>query len=372
MIKLALPIRYDRRMTTAPVMDATATPAMGDSAIVVDHLSHAYTTAPHKPRAKRGAPPPETPEKEARRLALDDVSLTVRTGEIFGILGPNGSGKTTLFRIIATMLRPHVTTGPNGRVTLFGHDVLTEPQHVREKLGVVFQAPSLDGKLTAYENMLHQGHLYGLGGADLQQRIDEQLAFFGMTDRKHDFVERFSGGMRRRVELGKALLHKPPLLLLDEPATGLDPGARHDLWRQLTQLRGERGQTVALTTHLMDEADRCDRLAVMAHGKVVAIDTPANLKARIGGDVITVAPRGDDDEAERLRGAIESRFGPWPRGAAPKLVAGRIRFERADGPAFIPTLAEAFPGQSESISVGRPTLEDVFLHLTGHTLWEQP
>ncbi len=357
-------------MTTALATEPAVSANSTAGAIVVDQLSHAYASAPRQPRSKHGAPAEPLPPP--RVLALDGVSLQVNPGEIFGILGPNGSGKTTLFRILATLLTPLNPGGTTGSVRIMGHDVLTQSAKVREQLGVVFQAPSLDGKLTAYENIMHQGHLYGLRGADLQARIDELLTYFNLADRKGDFVERFSGGMKRRVELAKALLHKPPLLLLDEPATGLDPGARHDLWRQLIQLRGERGQTVALTTHLMDEADRCDRLAVMSQGKIVAIDTPAHLKAKIGGDIITLAPSGSIEESDQLRGAITEKFGPWDEKTAPTLVAGRIRLERPDGPSFIPTLAQAFPGRFESITVGQPTLEDVFLHLTGHTLWDQP
>ncbi len=359
-------------MTTALAAEPVVPAVAVSGAIVVDRLTHAYASAPRPPRGKHAAPMPPP-----RTLALDGVSLIVNPGEIFGILGPNGSGKTTLFRILATLLRPFNpgspgSPGASGGVTILGNDVLTQPARVRENLGVVFQAPSLDGKLTAYENIMHQGHLYGLRGSDLSDRIDELLGYFNLADRKGDFVERFSGGMKRRVELAKALLHQPKLLLLDEPATGLDPGARHDLWRQLIQLRSERGQTVALTTHLMDEADRCDRLAVMSQGKVVAIDTPANLKAKIGGDIITLSPRGSIEEADQLRAAIAEKFAPWDEKTAPKLVAGRIRLERDHGASFIPALAEAFPGRFESITVGQPTLEDVFLHLTGHTLWEQP
>jgi ABC-2 type transport system ATP-binding protein len=352
-------------------------------AILVDRLSHAYPASKPSRRRRRGAPAeaaaPAPPAEPQRALALDAVSLSIHRGEIFGILGPNGSGKTTLFRILATVLSPANPGGQIGHVTVLGRDVLAEPDRVRQSLGVVFQSPSLDGKLTARENLLHQGHLYGLSGGELHQRIDSLLDYFGLTERRSDYVEHFSGGMRRRVELAKALLHEPKVLLLDEPATGLDPGARHDLWRQLQKLRSEREQTVALTTHLMDEADRCDRLAVLSRGKVVAVDTPANLKARIGGDVITLTPRGagstgdegDAAAAEKLRAEIAARFAPWDQGAEPTLVGGRIRLEKREGASFIATLTEAFPGRFDSITVGQPTLEDVFLHLTGHTLWEE-
>ncbi len=374
---------------------ASGVPGATAPAITVEHLSHTYTAAPRQPRKSKHAEP-AVKAAPARALALDDVSLRVEAGEIFGILGPNGSGKTTLFRILATVLAPNSqapsapgsaggtdnpsTPNPKSeirnpkssspRLDIFGHSVLTSPAAVRQQLGVVFQNPSLDGKLTARENMSHQGHLYGLSGAALDQRIDELLAYFNLADRAKEFVERFSGGMRRRVELAKSLLHQPRLLLLDEPSTGLDPGARRDLWRQLQQLRGSRGQTVALTTHLMEEADGCDRLAIMAAGRVVAVDTPANLKARIGGDIVSLVPRRGDEPVENLRAAIEARFGPWDSGAAPKLAGGRIHLEKRNGATFIAALTDAFPGKFDSITVGQPTLEDVFLHLTGHTMWE--
>ena len=362
-------------------------------AICVEHLSHTYTAAPRQPRKGKHAEP-AVKAAPARALALDDVSLRVEAGEIFGILGPNGSGKTTLFRILATVLAPNTQAPPapgapgapgdahnppseirntkssSPRLDIFGHSVLASPAAVRQQLGVVFQNPSLDGKLTARENMIHQGHLYGLSGRALDQRVDELLAYFNLADRAKEFVERFSGGMRRRVELAKSLLHQPRLLLLDEPSTGLDPGARRDLWRQLQQLRSSRGQTVALTTHLMEEADGCDRLAIMAAGRLVAVDTPANLKARIGGDIVSLVPRRGDETVENLRAAIEARFGPWDSGAAPKLAGGRIHLEKRNGAAFIAALTDAFPGRFDSITVGQPTLEDVFLHLTGHTMWE--
>lgn len=340
------------------------------SAISVKSLTHGYPVAKKAPR-RRGKHDAAQDDSESptRQHALDNVSLSIQRGEIFGILGPNGSGKSTLFRILSTVLHP---SGPVDELNILGSDVLTQPDDVRRKLGVVFQSPSLDLKLTARENLLHQGHLYGLSGNDLKTKSETLLAYFNLADRADEFIERFSGGMRRRVELAKSLLHDPELLLLDEPATGLDPGARHDLWRQLEQLRSERNQTVALTTHLMDEADRCDRLAILSEGKIVAIDTPDALKARIGGDVLTLTPSGtpSEEEIESLRQEIESKFGPWENNKTPIRVAGRIRLERQGGASFLAALTEAFPGRFENMSVGQPTLEDVYLHLTGHTLWQ--
>jgi ABC-2 type transport system ATP-binding protein len=295
--------------------------------------------------------------------ALTGVSLDIQAGEIFGILGPNGGGKTTLFRILATILRPTA-----GEARVFGHSVVNAPHAVRQSLGVVFQMPSLDVKLTARENLRHQGHLYGLRGRALDQRINDWLARVSLLERAGDITETFSGGMRRRVELAKAMLHEPRLLLMDEPDTGLDPGARRDLWQQIRRLRDEAGVTIAMTTHLMDEADRCDRLAIIHHGRIVAVDTPANLKSAIRGDVITVRPH---DDADALREQVADQFGPWSD-AAPTVVDGDIRIELPNGPAAVARIGEAFAGKIASITVGRPTLEDVFLHLTGSTLSEEP
>ena len=290
------------------------------------------------------------------RTALDGVSFTVEPGAIFGLLGPNGGGKTTLFRILSTLLLP-----ASGAARIFGLDVAAEPQAVRRRIGVVFQAASLDKKLTALENLIHQGHLYGLHGGDLKRRAQESLERVGLADRAGDRVETFSGGQQRRVELAKGLLHDPDLLLLDEPSTGLDPGGRIDLWRYLSHLRDSRRVTVLVTTHLLEEAERCDRLAILDRGKLVAEGTPEQLKKRIGGDVIVVGTR----DPEALRGQVEQLFR-----LPATTVNGTVRIERERGHEFIAQLVEAFPGQIDSVSVSKPTLEDVFIQQTGHRLWE--
>ena len=222
------------------------------------------------------------------RVALDGVSFGVQAAEIFGLLGPNGSGKTTMFRILSTLMLPS-----SGRAVIAGHDAASDPTGLRREIGVVFQAQSVDVKLTAAENLRHVGHLYGLRGAALETRIREMLGRVGLAERANDRVETFSGGMLRRVELAKGLLHHPSVLLLDEPTTGLDPGARRDLWQYLAILRDQEGVTILITTHLMEEAERCDRLAIIHHGKLVALGTPAELKGEIGGDVILLETAGD-------------------------------------------------------------------------------
>src|SRR6185503_11397498 len=207
----------------------------------------------------------ELTHRYGERVALDRVSIGVAAGEIFGLLGPNGGGKTTLFRILSTLVRP-----TSGSATILGLDLLRDTGALRSRLGVVFQAPSLDKKLKVRENLAHQGHLYGLAGAALRRRIDHLLLEFNLRDRAGDLVETLSGGLQRRVEIAKSLLHRPELLLLDEPSTGLDPGARIDLWQTLYRLRDQQGVTALLTTHLMEEAERCDRVAIIDLGRIVA------------------------------------------------------------------------------------------------------
>jgi ABC-2 type transport system ATP-binding protein len=283
------------------------------------------------------------------RTALDGVSFSVRPGEVFGLVGPNGGGKTTLFKILSTALVPSA-----GAARVAGIDV--RDGAVRRKIGVVFQSPSLDGKLTVGENLLHHGHLYGLSGGGLRQRIGEELARFGLADRTGDRVEKLSGGLQRRVELAKSLLHRPEVLLLDEPSTGLDPGARRDLWDALRSLKGV---TVLLTTHLLEEAERCDRLAILHKGKIVALGEPLTLRGEIGGDVVTVRSR----DAERLAAGIREKLGE-----SPQVVDGTVRLARDRGHEFVGRLVEAFPGMIESVTVAKPSLEDVFMAKT-RELW---
>ena len=290
------------------------------------------------------------------RTALDDVSFEVRPAELFGLLGPNGSGKTTLFRILSTLMLPTA-----GRALIMGFDAAKDPAALRRQIGVVFQAQSVDEKLTAYENLWHQGHLYGLHGSALNSRIKEILGRVGLLDRMKELVETFSGGMARRVELAKGLLHHPSVLLLDEPTTGLDPGARRDLWQYLQILRDEERVSVIVTTHLMEEAERCDRLAILNEGKLVALGTPTELKHEIGGDVILLDATSD---AESLAQSIRARLG-----VDATVMGNRVRLEMENGHRFITEVVEAFPGEIQAVSVSKPTLEDVFIHRTGHRFW---
>lgn len=304
-----------------------ATPA--GAALEVAALSHAY----------------------GERRALDALSFTVGAGEIFGLLGPNGSGKSTLFRILSTLI-----TSTSGTLRVFGHDVRAEPAHVRRAIGVVFQSPALDPLLTVHENLRHHGQLYGLRGKHLDDRIVAVLDGLGVADRRRDPVRTLSGGLARRVEVAKALLSEPRMLVLDEPSTGLDPTARRDLWSALVRLREQSATTIVLTTHLMDEAAGCDRVALLDRGTLVALGTPAELTAMVGGDVLWLASASPETLAE----AIAARFG-----LEAGVVDGRVRIERERAHEIVAGIVEAFPGQIDAVTMTRSSLDDVFVHLTG-------
>jgi ABC-2 type transport system ATP-binding protein len=288
------------------------------------------------------------------RTALSNVGFEVRKGEIFGLLGPNGGGKSTLFRILSTMMVPTV-----GRAVIAGHDVEREPAAVRRHVGVVFQTQSLDKALTVAENLRAQGHLHGLRGAALRERMERAMERLGLGDRRNDLVETLSGGLRRRVEIAKALLHEPQVLLMDEASTGLDPAARGDLSRHIESLRAGEGVTILLTTHILEEAGRCDRLVLLHQGNMVAEGTPAELRARIGGDVVVLQTAN----TALLAARIEQRFG-----ARPVVRNGQVRVEIENGHRFIAEVVEAFPGAIESVGLHKPTLEDVFVDQTGASI----
>ena len=286
------------------------------------------------------------------RRALDDLSFVIGRGEIFGLLGPNGSGKTTLFKLLSTLVPLQ-----SGEVRILGYDLRADTTALRRRIGIVFQHPSVDRKLTVTENLMHHGHLFGLKGESLRQRSGAMLGWLGLSERASDLAETLSGGMQRRVELAQAFLHQPELLILDEPSTGLDPSARRDLLNYVSRLRDERGVTIVLTTHYLEEAERCDRLGILNEGKLVALAPPSELKSRVGGDVVVINTKS----VETLRQQIQLRMR-----TPSAVVDGTLRIERPRGHEFVRDVVEAFGDQVESVTFGKPTLEDVFVHLTGH------
>jgi ABC-2 type transport system ATP-binding protein len=287
-----------------------------------------------------------------QRAALAGLDFDVAEGQVVALLGPNGGGKTTLFRLISTLIPMQ-----QGTITVQGLDVQQQPGEVRRHIGVVFQSSSLDKKLTVRENLYHQGALYGLRGDLLRNRSAELLERLSLSDRAQDKVETLSGGLRRRVEIAKGLLHRPRVLLMDEPSTGLDPGARSDLWEYLQQLRDEHDVTVLLTTHLLEEADKADQVGILHQGRLVAEGSPNDLRSTIGGDTITI----EAAEPEALAEDITQRLGQ-----AATVVDGRVRLEQRDGHRQLAHLVESFPGRIDSITFSKPSLEDVFIARTGH------
>ncbi|WP_442484794.1 ABC transporter ATP-binding protein [Aeoliella sp. SH292] len=289
--------------------------------------------------------------------AVRGVSFDVARGEVFALLGPNGSGKTTLFRLISTLVPLQ-----QGEIDVLGISVRQHPAAVRGHIGVVFQSPSVDKKLTVLENLMHHGRLYGLGGRELKSHSLAMLERLGLTEKVKANVETLSGGQRRRVELAQAMLHSPKMLVLDEPATGLDPGARSDLWRYFATLTAE-GVTIVLTTHLLEEAERADRIGIMHQGQLAALDTPAALQASLGGDTLIL--RTADPQA--LATAIAARFP-----LTPTVVDGTVRLEHPSGHQLVPQLVDAFGPEIDAVTLGKPTLEDVFIARTGHRFFVEP
>ncbi|HEY2019304.1 MAG TPA: ABC transporter ATP-binding protein [Bryobacteraceae bacterium] len=292
--------------------------------------------------------------KYGDRVALSNVSFDVKKGEVFGLLGPNGGGKSTLFRILSTMMVP-----TDGHAIIAGQDVERNAAEVRRHVGVVFQTQSLDKALTVEENLRAQGHLHGLSGLILRDRMERSMERLGIADRRKDLVETLSGGLRRRVEIAKALLHRPQVLLMDEASTGLDPAARRDLSRHVESLRENEGVTILLTSHILEEAERCDRLVLLHQGKIVAQGTPGELRKGIGGDVVVL----ETMDTKGLAAKIEQRFGMHP-----SVLDGQVRVEIVNGHRFITEVVEAFPGAIESVGLHKPTLEDVFVKETGASI----
>ena len=282
------------------------------------------------------------------RQALRGIDFVVAPGAVHGFLGPNGSGKSTLFKLLSTLVAPQA-----GTLHLLGCDLRSQQHLVRERIGVVFQSPAVDKKLTVRENLLYGGHLYGLRGAALQQRIDELLQHAGLADRAGEKLTTLSGGMRRRVEVAKCLLHRPQLLLLDEASTGLDPAARRDMW---SLLHSQQGLTVLFTTHLMEEAAQADQLTLLDQGRIVAGGSPAELVRSVGGEVLEI----ESDESEPLAADIRGQFG-----VAATVIDRLVHVRAANLHAMVGKVMEAHGRRIRRLTVSQPTLEDVFLQVTG-------
>ncbi len=289
--------------------------------------------------------------------AVKGVSFTVQEGEIFGFLGPNGAGKTTTINMLCTLLKP-----TSGRATVDGFDVIKERGRVRESIGLVFQEPTLDNYLTAEQNLRFHAYAYGISKDVLEPRLKELLEMVELWDRRKGKISTYSGGMKRRLEIARGLLHHPQVLFLDEPTLGLDPQTRRLIWEHIYQLRKRENLTIFMTTHYMDEAENCDRIAIMDYGQIVALDTPGKLKDAIGGDVITIRT----DDSERAVGLLKEKYG-----FEPSIENGAVNFTVPLGEEFLPGFVSGFPLHLTSIGLRRPTLEDVFLKLTGRAIREE-
>jgi ABC-2 type transport system ATP-binding protein len=290
-------------------------------------------------------------------VAVDDISFNVMPGEIFGFLGPNGAGKTTTINILCSLTKP-----TSGRAIINGLDVVHQQSQVRQSIGLVFQDPSLDERLTGLQNLRFHAMVYGVPASVREQRIEQLLKIIELWDKRHQKVRTYSGGMKRRLELARGLLHYPKVLFLDEPTLGLDPQTRSRMWEYILELREREGTTIFLTTHYMDEADKADRIAIIDHGKLIAIDTPENLKKLIGKDIISVKTENNDRAAHeiRLRYQIEAKHD-----------GDSLTFEVANGEEFLPTFIKEFSTKILGVSLRRPSLDDVFLKLTGREIREE-
>jgi len=295
-------------------------------------------------------------KRYGRTLALDGISLSIRSNELFALLGPNGAGKTTLIHILCTILAPD-----SGTVTVAGFDVVRQPLKARKHLGVVFQEPSVDDRLTVFENLNFHGLVYQVPAAVRHKRIDELLALVELEDWRHALVRSLSAGMKRRVEIARVLIHDSTVLILDEPTSGLDAQSRERIWAYLTHLRQERALTIIVTTHYIEEVEGCDRLCIIDHGHILAIDTPAALKAAHGRELLRVVP---DDPA--TADAIRASYAAAKTGSD-----GTIVIE-ADGEVAAEAFLKAFGGRLRRLSIDSPSLESVFLSLTGRELRDQP
>ena len=290
--------------------------------------------------------------------AVDGVSFEVRPGEIFGFLGPNGAGKTTTIKMLCTLLKPTA-----GRALIDGHDAVAEAAAVRAGIGIVFQDNTLDEYLTADQNLRYHAMIYHVPRGQREERIQRMLELVDLADRRSDVVRTFSGGMKRRLEIARALLHLPRVLFLDEPTVGLDPQTRHYVWEYLREMRRKHNITIFLTTHYMDEAENADRIAIIDYGRIIALDTPAALKRMVGGDVVTLSTADD----ERARQEISTRLG------VEEILQrdGHLTFEVENGESFVPRLVSSLGVPVRTVSVRSPGLDDVFLRLTGKAIRDE-
>jgi ABC-2 type transport system ATP-binding protein len=289
--------------------------------------------------------------------AVQGIDFSVYQGEIFGFLGPNGAGKTTTIKMLCTLLRP-----TSGEALVGGWSILKDPMKVRKAIGIIFQEPTLDDRLTAYENLKFHGYLYGLKGEFLQKQIDRMLELVELSDKRNSLVKTFSGGMKRRLEIARGLLHTPKILFLDEPTLGLDPQTRLHIWNYLTTLKKERGISLFLTTHYLDEAENCGRIAIIDHGKIVALDTPGKLKSQVQGEMVTLKTKNNVEALAFLKKEL---------GVTPITDGDEIRVEMQEAEKWLPKLLREIPVEVESLNLHRPTLEDVFIKLTGREIREE-
>lgn len=289
--------------------------------------------------------------------ALNQLSLSVPDQSIFGILGPNGGGKSTTFKILSTLILPQ-----QGSVELWGIDLLKCPGKVRSLLGVVFQSPALDKKLTVQENLIHQGHLYGMRGKSLVERTEFLLKRLGLWEKRDEKTENLSGGQKRRLEITKSLLHNPKMLILDEPTTGLDPLARKEVWNYLKFLREKEQMTILVTTHLLEEAEDCDQIAIIDKGTVICHGKPSTLRHELGGNLVSVRTL----EAKTLSEKISKKFRENV-----KDLGQEIRVQPKDLSSLLDYLVKDCSTEFDSFTVGKPTLEDLFIEKTGHKFWDE-
>jgi ABC-2 type transport system ATP-binding protein len=289
--------------------------------------------------------------------AVQDVSFEVKEGSIFGFLGPNGAGKTTTINILCTLLSP-----TSGNAYIAGHDCMKEPSEVRKAIGIVFQDTTLDKDLTAYENLIFHAYLYDIPKIEMKERVKEALKFVDLYDRKDDLVKKFSGGMKRKLEVARGLIHRPRVLFLDEPTLGLDPQSRTNLWEFITELPEKHRVTIFMTTHYMEEAEVCNRIAIIDHGKIIATGSPEELKRMLGGDIVYIKTKDNLNAKHKIQELL---------GMSVSEKEDELYMSCPIGDTCIPEMIRKLGDKVVSVRIQRPTLNDVFLKLTGKTIREE-